>query len=158
MRDSINCIPFSFITVTSTLLKSVCLPSAPPFSFGILWNAGCCFGLRVPRDSVKLSGGSVLAGNLMWKAGIVVGATEQDLEVVDGLIVLKCSQFFYFPVSFLNLSAPFSHSNPSSLFLFTLSNQALSAFQLLSATQPLCSLTSSQSPLPIQWGISKNTV
>lgn len=99
----------------------------------------------------------MLAGNLMWKAGIVVGATEQDLEVVDGLIVLKCSQFFYFPVSFLNLSAPFSHSNPSSLFLFTLSNQALSAFQLLSATQPLCSLTSSQSPLLIQWGISKNT-
>lgn len=140
----------------------ICVPSTlpPPFSFGILWNAGCCFGLRVPRDSVKLSGGSVLAGNLMWKAGIVVGATEQDLEVVDGLIVLKRSQFFFFPVSFLNLSAPFSHSNLSSLFLFTLSNQALSAFQLLSATQPsalwhLCnhhSLFSGKYPkIPCRW-------
>lgn len=44
-------------------------------------------------------------------------------------------QFFFFPVSFLNLSAPFSHSNPSSL-LYSLSPIKLSAFQLLSAIQP----------------------
>jgi len=54
----------------------------------------------------------------------MVGATEQDLKI-EGVVVLQCFGASYFSLShrspcltatsFLNLSAPFSHSN---LFFF----------------------------------------
>lgn len=77
----------------------------------------------------------MLADNLMWKAGIVVGATEQDLEVVDGPIVLKRSVLFL-PCLLSKFVCPVFPFKSIFSFVFTFSNQALSAFQLLSAIQP----------------------
>lgn len=98
---------------------------------------------------MKPGRGSTVAVSFVWKAGTVVGATEQDLKI-DGVVVLQCfgASCFCSPqlsssclaaTSFLNFVCPVFPFK-STLFLFSFYFLlSVSALQLLSAIQ-LCVL------------------
>lgn len=139
-----NCILFSSITTLSNLLQS---RLSPPYISLTSCGMQVAALALVPQGWVKPSTRRVLALLAVSCSGkqSTAAGTEQDLEVIDGLLVFHCfgvsflfSAQLFFPCCHLSSKfvCPIFPFRPIFFLLLTFSSQAFSAFQLLPAIQP----------------------